>query len=72
MRASNIKPLSIPERQVAIEKTKALALAIKLAMWGWGTDMDYKSASTPNDPWDEIEAAAVASLYKHADSFGTP
>ncbi len=46
--------------------TGALALAIKLAMWGWGNDIDYKSASTPDDPWDAIEAAAVASLYRHA------
>jgi hypothetical protein len=47
--------------------TDALALAVKLAIWAWGSDeMDFKVASKPDDPWDAIEAAAVASLYKHA------
>ena len=48
--------------------TGALAIAIKLGLWGYGTDMDYKSAPSPLDHWDHIEAAALASLYKHAVS----
>jgi hypothetical protein len=50
--------------------TGALALAIKLGVWAYGNDIDLKSsmAGRHASNFDEIEMAALLSVYKHAVS----
>ncbi len=50
--------------------TGELALAIKLGVWAYGNDIDLKPSIAERHAWnfDDIEMAALASVYKHAVS----
>jgi hypothetical protein len=56
-------------REIAkVPVTGALALAIKLGVWGYGNDIDLKSpmAGRRASNFEDIETASLVSLYRHA------